>query len=218
MRRGHLVRRRLFTLCSIVSLLLCLAVCVLWVRSYWVVESLRHSWLSAGSDAMRSVTRFAGTREGRAAVSVDWVNWRREPDGPLERRHPGARWQLLQSVARSQQQAANARGFVSVRTNILPPMPPLRGRSFAGFSLTHEGTAKQYVDTGRYAVTAPCWSLAAATAACPAVWAASWRRRRRGRLMALARQGICPTCGYDLRASRERCPECGTTASNLAAA
>jgi hypothetical protein len=34
--------------------------------------------------------------------------------------------------------------------------------------------------------------------------AAHWQRLR-------PRSGLCPTCGYDLRAKPGRCPECGTT-------
>src|SRR5438132_2502088 len=34
------VARHLFTILSVLSLLLCVAVCVLWVRSYWVSEGI----------------------------------------------------------------------------------------------------------------------------------------------------------------------------------
>ena len=51
----------------------------------------------------------------------------------------------------------------------------------------------------------PHWSAVAVFGAWPAI--AVWRwRRRRGRVAA----GCCRVCGYDLRASVRRCPECGT--------
>jgi hypothetical protein len=55
-------------------------------------------------------------------------------------------------------------------------------------------------------VLVPHWFLLLATAALPALAARRvWGRRRARR----AGEQPCPTCGYDLRASPDYCPECG---------
>jgi len=57
------------------------------------------------------------------------------------------------------------------------------------------------------AMSVPHWFLGVVLLLSPARWILSrlvtWRRRRAGQ---------CPACGYDLRASGERCPECGAIA------
>jgi outer membrane protein assembly factor BamB len=53
-------------------------------------------------------------------------------------------------------------------------------------------------------VTVPHWFLIAALSIAPLAWATGlWRDRKR------YPKGHCPNCGYDLRASPQRCPECG---------
>jgi hypothetical protein len=83
--------------------------------------------------------------------------------------------------------------------------------TFAGFQLAH-----QYDINGPYATrivsfTVPYWFLAIMFAPPPLLWL----RRRRAQRRA---GGRCRVCGYDLRATPDRCPECGTETQKTATA
>ena len=55
-----------------------------------------------------------------------------------------------------------------------------------------------------YGVELPYWFVCACSALLPLRWFGRSRRRRRR-----AARELCRSCGYDLRASPARCPECG---------
>ena len=57
-------------------------------------------------------------------------------------------------------------------------------------------------------VNIPHWFVASASGVTGILLTRSWHRRRRRHVA-----GRCRTCGYDLRATPDRCPECGTAAS-----
>jgi len=84
------------------------------------------------------------------------------------------------------------------------------GFAYAGKTDTIKGVIVQW-----QLLTLPYWFLTLASAILPATWLRKFIRRRRER--GRASRGHCPACGYDLRASPDRCPECGTAASTKVA-
>jgi hypothetical protein len=79
-----------------------------------------------------------------------------------------------------------------------PPFIPKNGRD-ATFEDQVSVTMGARPET---VVEAPIWAFIVAFAVLPAWRLSRWRGR--------PRPGTCKACGYDLRATSDRCPECGT--------
>jgi hypothetical protein len=169
------MRRHLFTLCSALSLLLCVAVCVLWAQSYsymgsvnWIRADGHFTWLMSEHGGLYLARGWQQGPRGadQPAVFTLWLNVWRQP------------WEEGYGIP--------ARRWMVVRTfTVHPP--------------DHREPIRVLVVSD--------WLVASAAAVLPAAWVGRLLRRRRRRSTA----GHCAHCGYDLRASPERCPECGAS-------
>ena len=193
------MRRRLFDLLTLLSLLLCVAVIVLWVRGAWVYDKASVSYYRLVGDEVHIRTFDANSRPG-------WVQWTivrcdvpaREAREARENR--GLRWAAgSEDVARLQRTPAWVRyGFGAWGESKTTDLSKLRG---------YDGPPRSPYTNHYWYIATPHWLLALLAAALPARWI--WRRVRSRRRVGAGR---CPACGYDLRATPGKCPECGTAA------
>jgi hypothetical protein len=73
-----------------------------------------------------------------------------------------------------------------------------------GFNIFYGGMATAFSDEMQNGIAFPAWLPTVLFLIVPALWfRRALKNRRRHRI------GLCPHCGYDIRATPQRCPECG---------
>jgi hypothetical protein len=201
------MRRRLRALLTALSLLLCAATVATWVRSYR--GSDRVSRLATEADRRHAWATHCGLFTGdggvclwRVTYDVDvdpWTDPRQafKPLGP-----PG--WRFAGAGSPPELTGQPAR----FSPNWSPHMEDGTSRwERMGVSWLAAWSDSYPAMRGRlWMFDFPLWLPAAAFAAPPALWVL----RRLVRRLRRPRAGHCAHCGYDLRATPGRCPECGT--------
>jgi hypothetical protein len=213
------MRRWAFNTLALASALLCLAMSVAWGRSHWVSDSwafvprpIEDTSGFPKRDGIWHVNRWVWSTQGRLAFVQTMT-----ADLP---RPPSAKPSPI-----GYQRGAGSVGTYSLRSlgvvskdernwNLpgieLHSWPPMAFTGNFGPSGPMSNAARIYVRqlNGTRSLIVSWWVLLLASSVLPALWVRGYwvlsRKERRNRL------GLCPNCGYDLRATPDRCPECGT--------
>jgi hypothetical protein len=199
--------RILLGLSMVLLLIACAGVLALWVRSYFVQDYLETRENYRGPSPVPAKFEFRqyhsawDSTHGRVRFSsldhLVGTNTQQEADR--------ARWKPTRNVTRSRITPQHAENYNWLRTG---PEGFWNRLGFFWWS-RNDGAGK----TKLLVLGTPYWAPALALALPPAAWLAlAVRRLRRKR-----RPGACRVCGYDLRASPDRCPECGAPSTTTTA-
>lgn len=191
----------MFTLIAGLSLLIWLATVALWIASYWRIDTFALIWKT-----------WKGDYQYTASV--------------LDVRMVRGYWQLLSETAEhSVMKPQNLAGMSeyekwkhehpeqwdAMHTTLIPAdLPPgqmllLAQPNRYGFGYLHAmNVAAGYTYHARAAVLHFAW-----TSPLFLILPLRWLSKHMHKKWRLSR-GECPNCGYDLRASPDKCPECGT--------
>jgi hypothetical protein len=175
-------RRWVFNSSAGLSFLLSALIVALWVRSYLAQDTL---FLPGSHRVFDQSQRCSfALRSQRGGVTLDW-SWGNH--GLWLFRTSDDPWDFRPGLRPHAVTRWEFLDFAYLRCNT---------------PTTMAGNAVLYPESW---VRVPYWSLVAILSILPICWATLLRQRRSHRL----RPNLCPVCSYDLRATPDRCPECG---------
>lgn len=196
----------LLTFTLAVDVLICIGFILLWMRSYKVIDRTGVMWCGGYSiESWQYVEIYADSSSGRIVfgtdtgppIDPDTLYIVEEPVTPMRATEPNFylwRWNSLSDYSK--------------RTWL--DKPDSFWHRF-GFAHNNSGFLPGYARWYIFRLIFPHWFAVLVTGTWPALWLkrklfGTRKECRRRRL------GLCVRCGYDLRSSPERCPECGSQA------
>ena len=184
------IARHLFTLCSAVSLVLCVTAGVFWARSYGTFEGVFREDYDERPGVWGRRGFELSSMHGAAHLFWSRVVVTGPPEVVEARRrlYHGGRWYTKRRTPEKRDADSQAWHRPGYEYRPLSPSAQNPNHAF-----------------GDGMVRVPFWCLFLLLALAPA-----WRLQQFRRARACGRTGLCVKCGYDLRASPQRCPECGT--------
>ena len=189
-----------------ITVLLLIGSIVLWVRRFFVMDELRwgissRKVMSTGTQArwnmMDCFFDTTGGGGGGLAVEVKVMKLLLDADGRADR-----------SFAEAGQGMHFESGLpeplnVPRINDGLQEFRDYGATSWTGFALMYRKEVGPFGPRWVAGVAVPDWSLITFGLGA-SVWLIHRKVRRRSQT-----HGLCANCGYDLRASKDRCPECG---------
>jgi hypothetical protein len=216
------MKRRRFTFMRILCLLVCIGTAVVWVRSYRTNDDLFLIYKSEGSERISTLNgQFmfeherpeSGTYGGFQRITHRSDRVSALPPRPWRDELLQTRWGIFRyfnitppspaTLQLGRQRYAQMRALQQKRALTPVEMQTLMNLQ----SAVYRQQAAMNPRTS-WEVVFPLWLIPTALVF-PLLlfWAIGTSRRVRRK-----RRGLCPACGYDLRASSDRCPECGAAA------
>lgn len=195
--------RRLFTFASALSLLLCLATAVLWVRSYW--KGVRGSCERCDSQSLAISTSSVSIDGGRVRIFLRSMQF----EGRLayDRWAPRNLVHLYVSTVPVQYRFGTVLSRLAVSVHFARTVNDefarhLSARPNGAQQSSLVASGKYVLNTREAIVPIGYIALLLFLLGLPALY------EIRRHVLAV-RPGHCARCGYDLRATPDRCPECG---------